>query len=72
MVQEFEKEKNQMEKAYDNIKDMKNVPQDKLDFQMYMEREIIRYDIIEQEFEKLAQPCNGVDDEKKCSKSHKK
>ena len=47
MVQEFEKEKNQMEKAYDNIKDMKNVPQDKLDFQMYMEREIIRYDIIE-------------------------
>ena len=70
MVQEFEKEKNQMEKAYDNIKDMKNVPQDKLDFQMYMEREIIRYDIIEQEFEKLAQPCNGVDDEKKCSKHH--
>ena len=51
LVLEFEKERNAMEDAYERLSDIKSVPQNKLEFRAYIDRELIRYKIV-QEYEK--------------------
>lgn len=66
LVQEFEKERNAMEDAYERLSNIKIVPQNKLDFKEYIDRELVRYKII-QEYEELIN-----DDCKNCSKQNMK
>jgi len=67
LVQEFEEERNEMEDAYERLRDIKGVPQNKLDFRVYIDRELIRYKIV-QEHEELIKGSDNKNCSKQCMK----
>lgn len=47
LVQEFEKERNAMEDAYEKLRTIREVSKNKLDFKEYIDRELVRYRMIQ-------------------------